>query len=300
MIDIYTVDAFTDELFKGNPAAVCTSFRDIHHSADTDRLFQQIATEINLSDTAFITQGKDSSRYFLQWFTPINEVDLCGHGTLATAHIIFERILKDSSINELIFETKHAGELKVKKYDNQGHLELNFPMGDPQPIEFNKQILDEIKFKLNLSSTQKILDIQLCKQTKYLLLRLSTMDDNIKPQQNLIDIDFGQTINPWIRAIIITTTSTTTDFISRFFSPWYGVLEDPVTGSAHTVLAVYWSRLLNNKKSIFHAYQKSIRGGYIDCELDHNNKRILLRGSAVTVIQGQFLLQQTQLKRIKI
>jgi len=172
MIDIYTVDAFTDELFKGNPAAVCTSFQDMPHSAGLDRLFQQIATEMNLSDTAFITQAKDSfsnSRYFLQWFTPINEVDLCGHATLAMAHILFERILKNSSINELIFETKRAGELKVKKYDNQGHLELDFPMGDPQPIEFNNQILDEIKFKLNLSSTQEILSTQLCKHQQQIL-----------------------------------------------------------------------------------------------------------------------------------
>src|SRR5689334_13061681 len=100
MIDIYTVDAFTDELFKGNPAAVCTSFRNMPHSTNLDKLFQQIATEMNLSETAFITQGKNSSsntQYFLQWFTPTNEVDLCGHATLAIAHILFERILKDSS-----------------------------------------------------------------------------------------------------------------------------------------------------------------------------------------------------------
>jgi len=108
--------------------------------------------------------------------------------------------LKDSSINELIFETKHVGELKIKKYDNQSHLELDFPMGDPQPIEFDNQILDEIKFKLNLLSTQEIL---------------------------------------------------------------------------------------------------SIRGGYVNCEFDQNNKRVLLRGSALIVIQGQFLLQQTQLNLLK-
>lgn len=304
MVDIYTVDAFTDELFKGNPAAVCTSFRDTVHSTDLDRLFQQIATEMNLSETAFITKANEFSstntRYFLQWFTPVSEIDLCGHATLATAHIIFERILKDSSINELIFETKKVGELKIKKCNNnQNQLELNFPMGDPQPIEFDHQILNELKLKLNISSTQEILSTQLCKRTKYLLLHLSTLDDNIKPQQSLMDINFGETINPWIRLIIITSASKTTDFVSRCFAPWYGVLEDPVCGSAHTVLAVYWSQISNNEKTTFHAYQKSSRGGYVDCEIDQTNQRVLLRGSALTVIQGQLLFQQEQLNLLK-
>jgi PhzF family phenazine biosynthesis protein len=303
MIDIYTVNAFTDELFKGNPAAVCPSFRDVPHSTDLDKLFQKIATEMNLPETAFITQATNSSsntRYFLQWFSPTMETDLCGHATLATAHILFERIFKDSSVNELIFETKYAGELKVKKCDQENYFELNFPIGDPQPIEFDNQIINEIKLKLNLSSTQEILAIQLCKRTKYLLIHLSTMDENIKPQENLTEIDFGQTINPWISGIIITSTSTTADFVSRFFTPWYGILEDPVTGSTHTVLAVYWSRLLNNEKLIFHAYQQSLRGGYVDCEIDEHNQRVLLRGSALTVIQGQFLLQKEQLNLLKI
>jgi PhzF family phenazine biosynthesis protein len=303
MIDIYTADAFTTELFKGNQAAVCTSFRDVPHSTKLDAFFQQIASEMNLSETAFITQAQNSpsdARYFLQWFTPKNEIDLCGHATLAAGHILFERILKTSSVNELIFETKYAGELKVKKCDNQGQLELDFPVGDPQPIEFDHRILNEIKSKLNISSTQQILAVQLCKRTKYLLLHLSTMDDNIQPQQSLTEIDFGETINPLICGIIITSTSSTTDFISRFFTPWYGILEDPVTGSAHTVLAVYWSRVFNNTKKVLHGYQTSIRGGYIDCELAQNNTRVLLRGSAITVIQGQLNLQQEQLNLLNI
>jgi PhzF family phenazine biosynthesis protein len=302
MIDIYTVDAFTRELFKGNPAAVCTSFRDTPHSISLDTLFQQIATEMNLSETAFVTQAKTSpsnTRYFLQWFTPTNEVDLCGHATLATAHILFERFLADSSADELIFETKYVGELKVKKCDNNSRLELDFPAGEPQPIDLDHKILDEIKSKLNIPSTEEILAVQLCKRTKNLLLHLSILDDNIKPQENLTEIDFGQTINPFIQGIIITSTSTTTDFISRYFAPWCGILEDPVTGSTHTVLSVYWSRVFKNKKTILHGYQKSTRGGYVDCELDQNNERVFLRGSAITVMQGQLFLQQTQLNQLK-
>ena len=118
MIEIYSVDAFTRDVFRGNPAAVCTAFRDLPSSPNLDRVFQQIATEMNLSETAFITTANQVSsqfRYYLQWFTPTNEVDLCGHATLATAHILFERYLPKSSVDELVFETKVAGELKVKK-----------------------------------------------------------------------------------------------------------------------------------------------------------------------------------------
>jgi len=178
---------------------------------------------MNLSETAFITQAKDCSssndRYFLQWFTPTNEVNLCGHATLATAHILFERILnKDCSINELIFETKYAGELKVKKYD-KNQLEVDFPMGDPQSIEFDDKILDELKLNLNLSSRKDILNIQLCKRTKYLLIHLSKLDHNIKPQENLMKINYGERNNSWIHGIIVTSVGTTSriDFISRFF-----------------------------------------------------------------------------------
>jgi PhzF family phenazine biosynthesis protein len=296
MIDIYTVDSFTRELFKGNPAGVCTSFQDVSSSINLDKFFQQIATEMNISETAFITKANNSpsnSRYFLQWFTPTNEVDLCGHATLATAHILFEQFLQNTFIDELIFETKKAGELKVKKCDNQGRLQLDFPRGNPQSIELDDQILNEIKSKLNI--TQDILAIQLCKQTKKLLLHLSSIDDNIKPQQNLTEINFDQSIRPFIRGIILTSksTTTTTDFISRYFAPWNGILEDPVTGSAHTVLAVYWSQILN--KSILYGYQKSARGGDVECELDEENQRVLLRGYAITVMQGQFKIQRDNL-----
>ena len=294
MIDIYTVDAFTRELFKGNPAGVCTTFQNVSSSTNLDNFFQQIATEMNISETAFITKVNNpssNSRYFLQWFTPTNEVDLCGHATLATAHILFEQFLQNSSVNELIFETKKAGELIVKKCDNQGRLQLDFPIGDPQSIELDKQVLDKIKLKLNI--TQDILDIQLCKRTKKLLIQLSSVDDTIKPQQSLTEIHFDPSIHSFIRGIILTSKATTIDFISRYFAPWNGILEDPVTGSAHTVLAVYWSRILN--KIILHGHQKSARGGDVECELDVKNQRVFLRGYAVTVMKGQFQIQRDNL-----
>ena len=299
MIDIYTVDAFTRQLFKGNPAGVCLAFRDVSPSIQLDRFFQQIATEMNISETAFITKANESpsnTRYFLQWFTPTNEVDLCGHATLSTAHIIFQQLLRNSSVDELIFETKRAGELKVKKFDDQGRLQLDFPLGDPQPIELDNRILNEIKSKLNL--TQDILDIQLCKRTKKLLLQIPFINEAIKPQQSLTEINFDPSIQPFIRGIILTSksTSSTVDFLSRYFAPWNGILEDPVTGSAHTVLAIYWSRIL--KKTILRGYQQSARGGDVQCELDEQNQRVLLRGHAVTVLKGELqILKDDVLKR---
>lgn len=291
MIDIYTVDAFTRQLFKGNPAGVCLAFRDVSPSVELDRFFQQLATEMNISETAFITKANQSpsnSRYFLQWFTPTNEVDLCGHATLSTAHILFEQLLSNSSIDELVFETKRAGELKVKKIDDQGRLQMDFPMGDPQPLELDHQILHEIKTKLNL--TQDILDIQLCKRTKKLLLQVTSIDETIKPQQSLTDINFDSSV----RGIILTSQSSSTfDFISRYFAPWNGILEDPVTGSAHTVLAVYWSRIL--KKTILHGYQQSARGGDVECELDEKNQRVFLRGYAVTVLKGTLQISKEEI-----
>lgn len=294
MITIYTVDSFTREIFKGNPAGVCTSFKDVFPSTHLDKFFQKVATEMNVSETAFITKANNSpsdSRYFLQWFTPTNEVDLCGHATLATAHVLFEKILQNTSVNELIFETKKVGELKVKKCDNQGRLQMDFPMGDPQPIELLENVLEEIKSKLNLR--QDVYDIQLCKRTKKLLIQLSSVDDTIKPQQNLTEIKFPESIHSFIRGIIVTSKSTEYDFISRYFAPWNGILEDPVTGSAHTVLAVYWSRLLNKK--LLYGYQKSARGGDVECELDENNQRVLLRGYAVTVLQGHFQIDRDKI-----
>jgi PhzF family phenazine biosynthesis protein len=163
-------------------------------------------------------------------------------------------------------------------------------VGNPQPIELDHQILNEIKLILNI--TQDILDIQLCRKTKKLLIQLSSIDDTIKPQQALTDLHFDQSIHAFVRGIIVTSKSTvtTTDFISRYFSPWNGILEDPVTGSAHTVLAVYWSRIFN--KLIVNGHQKSARGGDIECELDEKNQRVLLRGYAITVMQGQFRIQR--------
>ncbi|CAF3737411.1 unnamed protein product [Rotaria socialis] len=128
--------------------------------------------------------------------------------------------------------------------------------------------------------------------------RSDDLDDNIEAQETLTEIDFGEYINPFICGTIVTNTSTTSDFVSRFFAPWLGILEGPVRGSAHTVLTVYWSRILNNK-SVLHAYQKSSRVGYVDCELDEINQRVLLRGSAIIIMHGQLFLKQYQLNFLK-
>lgn len=288
---IFTVDAFANEIFGGNPAAVCTGFKNVLHSNELDTLFQKIAKEMNLSDTAFITKSRNSdssNRFFLQWFTPRNEVDLCGHATLATAHILFERFIEDSTIDEIIFETKNAGELKAKRSIEKNLIELNFPAGRPEQIEFEEDFLEKLRSNLKISTSIQIKSIQLCRRTKYLLLHLSEIDPHIQVDFSLLKLNFPDDIRPFVRGIIVTSESDRYDFVSRFFSPWFGVLEDPVTGSAHTVLTMYWLPKINPSSGILHAFQSSERGGEVWCYFDATDDRVFLRGSAVTVIEGSF------------
>lgn len=138
-LNIYIVDAFTNEPFKGNPAAVCLDFLNESRNKEKDKLFQKIANEMSLSETAFITKSSknnNKNRYFLQWFTPASEIDLCGHATLAIGHILFEK----ENIDEIIFETKYVGELIIRKIENQ-LLQLNFPIEELKIIDFKEDTL---------------------------------------------------------------------------------------------------------------------------------------------------------------
>lgn len=290
-INIYIVDAFTKESFKGNPAAICIDFLNEKNSNEKDILFQKIANEMSVSETAFITKNinennidnKNTENYFLQWFTPITEIDLCGHATLAMSHILFE---KNKNIKKIIFGTKKSGNLEVIKDDNN-LLQLNFPLGEPHIINLKDNNLQNIKQDLNINN---ILDIYLCKKTKKLLLRVETIYDLLNIDKNKI---FNLSIEGYqeiIKGIIVTTNDNKTlkeynnyDFISRYFAPWVGVLEDPVTGSAHTVLSKFWSDKLNKDKFI--AFQRSDRGGVL--YIENKGNRVLISGNAITVLKGE-------------
>lgn len=228
-LPIFIVDSFTKTPFSGNPAAVCVLSKD--HKL-TDVHFQKIATEMNLSETAFVVPLDKPNMFHLRWFTPTIEVALCGHATLATAHVL----LNEQGINaELLSFQTLSGLLTVQKTQD-GMLQMNFPQGDPKKIQLEKSILEQICTHLPLSM-DSIIDMQHCTKTKKLLIEVNNTEavSKLSPSfDKLLSIDFGPNLNPTMRGIIVTCKGKEYDFISRYFAPWNGINEDPVTGSAHT------------------------------------------------------------------
>jgi PhzF family phenazine biosynthesis protein len=274
-IPIYQVDAFTDEPFRGNPAAVCLLQKQYE-----DHILQSIAAEMNLSETAFVYSLdekpiKESSYFSLRWFTPEVEVPLCGHATLATAAVLFFDV--GIAASKISFETK-SGKLTAQK-DKKGIL-LNFPMNETTPIEPPQDILKAIgvtNFKY----------AGYAERAKTLLIHLLSREDvkNLKPNFELMR---STTTKEDIMGVIVTSLGRPPcDFVSRFFAPWVGINEDPVTGAAHTVLAPYWSKVLGKREMA--AYQMSPRGGKLIVRLDSNN-RVNLIGNAVIVLKGQLYI----------
>lgn len=251
----FIVDAFTDKPYSGNPAGVCILDR-----AMPDELMLKIAGEINHSETAFllIKEGAHS----LRWFTPKTEVNLCGHATLATAHILVETglFVKDEHIK---LETK-SGLLKARMINKM--IELDFPQLFVNTCESNEIIEKAFGIK----------PIYVGKNARRYLIEIDNVEKlrEIKPDFNLLQkSDRG--------GFMITAKSNDRyDFYSRFFAPGVGINEDPVTGSAHCYLAPYWSKKLHKSKML--AFQASRRTGVIECELAENT-RVLLRGNAVTM-----------------
>lgn len=261
-----TVDAFTDTLFKGNPAAVC-----VVDEFPSDDFMQNVAIEVNLSETAFIVPLNEN-HFDIRWFTPKTEVALCGHATLAAAHVLWTE-MEIVAREEIYFESK-SGILKAWRSDDG--ITLDFPAYQVKESSAPEGLLEA----LGVSS------VFVGRTNDDYLVELLSVEDviNLTPDiARLADID--------CRGIIVTaegTPDTDYDFVSRFFAPRLGVPEDPVTGSAHCKLATYWSYRL--KKTEFNAYQASRRGGYIKVKYDENEgERVLLTGHAVTAFSGKFL-----------
>ncbi len=258
-IDIYQIDAFTDTLFGGNPAAVCPldSWLD-------DLTLQKIAAENNLAETAFFVK-LSNGKFHLRWFTPQHEMDLCGHATLATAFVIFNEL--DFHESSIIFESK-SGELKVDREDDL--YVLDFPFRPPK-----KDLLpDVIKESLNMQPKE------VWKSRDYLLV-YEHEDDILKIEFNRSIID---KINIDPGGIIVTAkgSSSEVDFVSRFFTPQAVVFEDPVTGSAHCTLIPFWADRLGKTK--LEALQLSERRGKLSCELDQ--ERVKIKGRAIKYLSG--------------
>lgn len=258
-MNIFQVDAFNNEIFKGNPAAVIPLSTWI-----SDELMQQIAEENNLSETVFFVQNNN---YFeIRWFTPTCEVDLCGHATLAAAHILFTEL---NYAKKVITFNSGRGILSVEK--NGDWYTLNFPSDEatlintPKIIEEALQIPIENCYKFNHKLLIEVENEELVK--------------HLTPNYNLL-------LQVEENDIIITSKGTTVDFVSRFFAPKIGINEDPVTGSAHSILIPFWAKKL--KKNSLEAKQLSKRGGYLKCKF--LNDRVEMSGQAVTYLKGKINL----------
>jgi len=255
MIKIFQVDAFTDTLFSGNPAAVCPLDKWL-----PDATMQSIAAENNLAETAFFVPNEEG--FDLRWFTPTVEVDLCGHATLATAHILFEEL--NHSEENIYFNTK-SGVLIVTKI--QQGLRMDFPADIPKVINGNKFITEGLQVTP--------LEVLRGKDDYLAILSSQSEIENIQPNLQLI----AQLKS---RGLVVSAPGKEVDFVSRCFFPQSGVDEDPVTGSAHTMLTPYWSAKL--KKDTLSARQLSRRGGKLVCATHED--RVLLYGTAKIYLRG--------------
>lgn len=265
-IKIFQVDAFTGRLFKGNPAAVCPLKTWL-----PDQALQAIAAENNLSETAFFVPRGEN--YELRWFTPMCEVDLCGHATLASAHVLFSHL--GFAGKKIMFDTRKAGKLYVSR-KKDGWLELDFPARPVKPCALPEGAADA------LGATPK--ECGLARDFMFVFDDEKTIF-GLKPDfQKLRDVRHqGQQ-----RWAIVTAPGRDCDFVSRFFCAGDGIDEDPVTGSAHCTLVPYWAEKLAKKKLF--ARQISARGGELHCEL--KDGRVFIAGQAVTYMHGAIAVPQ--------
>lgn len=253
------IDAFTSVPFRGNPAAVC-----LLEERREDEWMQNVAAEMNLSETAFVLAAGDA--FSLRWFTPTSEVALCGHATLATAHALWEeKVLAPGQTAR--FHTK-SGVLTAEQRD--GLIELDFPSTPDEPAEAPAGLLDALGIREPIYVGRNKFDF---------IIEVLTEDD-----VRAVTPDFAALGNIPVRGIIVTSRahSTEADFVSRFFAPAVGVSEDPVTGSAHCCLKPYWASRLNRTEML--GYQASARGGFVRVRLEGD--RVKLGGNAVTVLRG--------------
>lgn len=256
----YHIDSFTDALFSGNPAAVCI----LDNEWPDEKLMAKIAMENNLSETAFIIM-KDGVR-FIRWFTPKCEVNLCGHATLAAAHVLFNH--EGVQDNEIMFESR-KGALGVKKQGS--YIKLDFPSDSARKITFFDE-LDCFNAK-PLECYMGTDDYMLVFESEDVIANLEC--DFVKAAK-LSDKE----------GLICTAKGRSVDFVSRYFGPKIEIYEDPVTGSAHTVMAPYWAKILG--KTLMEAEQLSKRGGKLFCEII--GERVIIGGQAVTYSINELLL----------
>ena len=259
---LYQVDAFTDIPFSGNPAAVC-----LLPEERPARWMQLVAAEMNLSETAYVwplTEG-----YSLRWFTPSTEVDLCGHATLASAHILWESGMLDKSL-PAHFHTR-SGQLTTVRLEDG--IEMDFPALPAKSADISADLLAALG--------EEAIDTLQAGSKRLIVVDGEDRVRRMRP-------DFAALRQLPLRGVMVTSQADTADFdfVSRYFAPWVGIDEDPVTGSAHCTLGPYWAEKLG-KRSL-RAYQASARGGALDVRTE--GERVYLRGQAVTILSGELLV----------
>ena len=258
---LYQLDAFTDKIFSGNPAAVCPLEQWL-----PDDLLQKIAMENNLAETAFFV--KKDNHFYIRWFTPAVEVDLCGHATLASAEVLYTH--EQYNGDSITFISPRSGVLKVTR--DGALLTLDFPTDKFERVELSQQLIA-------CFSSQPLEAYR--GKTDYMLV--FNNEDEIK--KLVPDIPAISRLKA--RGIIVTAAGKEVDFVSRFFAPQSGIDEDPVTGSAHTTLIPYWAQ--KTGKSELVAIQLSARKGFLKCA--YHGDRVKISGQAKTYLQGEITLE---------
>lgn len=262
-LPLFHVDAFTEHPFRGNPAAVCPLDRWLD-----DETLRRVAAENNKSETAYFV--REPGHYGLRWFTPLYEVNLCGHATLATAFVLFKII--DPQQQSVRFSTR-SGMLTVHR--DEDFLSMDFPALPPWTCPSPpRPLVEALKAGPPWVSVQQVSD-------NYFVVYKSEEDvRSVRPNLALLE-----QLHP--AGVAVTAPGNDVDFVSRYFVPSYGIPEDPVTGATHCSLAPYWANQLG--KTRLHARQVSERGGELWCELAGN--RVVLKGKAVLTLQGSLLIE---------
>ncbi|UZO81620.1 PhzF family phenazine biosynthesis protein [Aquimarina sp. ERC-38] len=264
-IQTFIVDSFTNQLFSGNPAGICLLEKDLDQTT-----MQNIAAELNLSETAFIRPfPNEKGNYSIQYFTPTVEIEFCGHATLAAAKVIFEK----TSLFEVQFTTNYN--LVLKAFKGEENITLYFPLYHTIDHTPDQKLLEAFTVK-------NICEAKFSEDLNMVIVEVSDKETlaNLKP-----NFQKAGKLSTTISGLIVTCKSDDKkyDFYSRCFGPWIGIDEDPVTGSAHSVLALSWAKKLNKKE--MKAYQLSERGGYLDLKI-MNDHQLEVRSNACILFEG--------------
>lgn len=264
-METFIVDSFTDQTFKGNPAGVCLTESELN-----TELMQSIAIELNLSETAFVQKLAGEAKYCIRYFSPKMEIPLCGHATLASSKVLFEK----TTLQEIHFKTIQELDLLIR--NKNGDIEMQFPVYQTHPDSAPKPLLQALGLDTVMNTVYNV-------ETKILLLEISDSKQlaALKP-----DFQALQKAHDSIKGVLVTAPGHDHyDFHSRYFWPWSGSNEDPVTGGTHTFLTPYWATRLNKRR--MQSFQSSPRTGFMEVEL-LDDQKMLIRGSAIITFEGKF------------